>query len=207
MPFEVESHVGYQKPKPRQFMTAPRQKVVEAPVEVKRPAPVRKSAPKEKPEKKIDKVEKESLKKEAFETKDKRKDRTKMKSDSVERKGHFNWKSDRDYWTGYDPYQRRSVPYDDEDYVRGPNRSGIRGNRGGSRGRPYPTGRYDAEREYYPRAPPRYQRMPPRGEYPDRPGYFAGSRPFKMDRKGYPPLEDERPFKKGRESARQIKRQ
>lgn len=32
VPFEVENTVGYQKPKPRTFMTQPRQKVMEAPV-------------------------------------------------------------------------------------------------------------------------------------------------------------------------------
>lgn len=37
VPFEVENHVGYQKPKPRTFMTQPRQKN-EVPVVEEKPA-------------------------------------------------------------------------------------------------------------------------------------------------------------------------
>lgn len=45
VPFEVENHVGYQKPKPRTFMTQPRQKN-EAPVVEEKPVSKKKSAPK-----------------------------------------------------------------------------------------------------------------------------------------------------------------
>lgn len=202
VPFEVENHVGYQKPKPRTFMTQPRQKVVEVPiVEEKKP---KRSAPKEKSEK--IKVEKESLKKEVPEFKTdrgykKKVATTKRKPDSRERPGtsRNEWSRNEDkYWAEFDPYHRRPVDYrEDDDYMRGP----IRGHRGNSERRPFRgSGRgysRDYPDDYYMRMPPRYARRPPTGEGgPERPGFYAGNRPFKMDRSRYPPLEDERTFKK-----------
>lgn len=169
-------------------------------VEEKKP---KRSAPKEKSDK--NKFEKESLKKEVPEFKTdkgykKKVASTKRKPDSRERPGtsRNEWSRAEDkYWEEFDPYHRRPVEYMDEDYARGP----IRGHRGNSERRPfrgqgrgYPP--RDYADDYYMRMPPRYARRPPTDGGPERPGFYAGNRPFKMDRSRYPALEDERTMKK-----------
>lgn len=208
VPFEVENHVGYQKPKPRTFMTQPRQKVIEAPVvEEKTTRKPKRSAPKEKSEK--IKVEKESLKKEVPEFKTdkgyKKKVATQKKPDTRERPGtsRMDWSREADYWAEFDPYHRRPVEYREDEYMRGP----VRGHRGNSERRPFRGSRpmREYESDYYQRMPPRYARAP-RGEGgPDRPGYYAGNRPFKMDRSQRYALEDDtsRTFKK---PSREVKK-
>ena len=164
--------------------------------------------------------DKESLKKEAPEPKGKKKAaKKKSEAETAEPPKGFTWSREaeaatKDYWADFDPYGRR---HPEEDFPRKP----VRGNRGGSAARGYRMqGRYgpppgyasrDYDEYYQPqRMPPRYARGPYRGseELPERPGFYAGHRQFRMDRsRGYPPLEDERPtYKRGppRGGARQT---